>query len=100
MLGRNERGQLELFITGSLRGLIHPSKQGESQNHTRVDPEGSERSAGATPMLPHGYRADLIEAGLNEPAGRFGAMGIVALALAWRDHRKGERADEWCRTVG
>ena len=58
------------------------------------------RSAGATPMLPHGYRADLIEAGLNEPAGRFCTMGIVALALAWRDNREGERSDEWRRTVG
>jgi hypothetical protein len=51
-------------------------------------------------MLPHGYRADLIEAGLNEPAGRFCTMGIVALALAWRDNREGERSDEWRRTVG
>jgi hypothetical protein len=33
--------------------------------------------------------ADLIEAGLNEAAGRFGAMGIVVLAQAWRDGRKG-----------
>ena len=58
------------------------------------------RSAGATPLLPHGYWADVIEAGLNEPAGRFSTMGIVALALAWRDHRKDEQADKRCRTVG
>jgi len=51
-------------------------------------------------MLLHGFRADLIEAGLNEPAAWFGAMGIVALALAWRDNREGERADKWRRTVG
>ena len=45
-------------------------------------------------MLPHGCRADLIEAGLNEPAGRFCVMGIMAMALAWRDNREGERAKE------
>lgn len=51
-------------------------------------------------MLPHGCPADLIEAGLNEPAGWFWAMGIVAPALAWRDNCEGERADERRRTVG
>lgn len=58
------------------------------------------RSADATLMLPHGCPADLIEVGLNEPAGWFWAMGIVAPALAWRDNCEGERADERRRTVG
>ncbi len=55
--------------------MIHPPKQDESQNQASWESEGfnlegSVRSAGVTPMLLHGYRADLIEAGLNEPAGR------------------------------
>jgi hypothetical protein len=58
------------------------------------------RSVGRTRMPPHRCLADLIEAGLNKPSGRFCAMGIVAHALAWRYNQEGVRADEWCRRVG
>lgn len=56
-----------------------------------LTPAGSVMSAGAAPMLPRGVPADLAKIGLNEPAGRFCAMGIAALALAWRDNREGEK---------
>ena len=53
------------------------------------------RSAGV--RLVSGGVADLIEAGLNEAAGWFGAMGIWALASAWGDRREGRYADRGCR---
>ncbi len=79
---------------------LHSRYQLESRQSASVNLEGSVRSAGIMPMPLRGRRADLIEAGLNEPEGRFCAMGIVALALAWHYNHEGERADEWCRTVG
>jgi len=48
------------------------------------------RFAGATPMLPHGCLADLIEAGLNEPAGCLALWGL----WFWRGPGvEGARAD-------
>lgn len=48
------------------------------------------RFAGATRMLPHGCLADLIEAGLNEPAGCLALWGL----RFWRGSGvEGARAD-------
>lgn len=75
--------------------MIHPPENEESQIMPAWNLEGSVRSAGVRSM-PGGI-ADLIEAGLNEAAGRFGAMGIWVLVLALGVGCEGRYADRWFR---